>query len=356
MLENIWESNQLSNNGQMVRLLEKELANYLGAEHLSVFCNGTAALQVACRVLRLTGEVITTPFTFAATPHSLVWNSLKPVFCDIEEDTFNINPDLIESLITPETSAIMAVHVFGNPCNVQRIKEIADRYHLKVIYDAAHAFGVKIGNQSICNFGDISMLSLHATKIYHTIEGGALTFNDPDLKERADRLRNFGFENDNNVLEPGTNAKMNEVQAAIGLLLLKKVEQEIEKRKTLTHLYRDLLADIPGIIISEEIQGITANYPYFVIRINKPNYGLSRDELYLHLQKYNIICRKYFYPLCSNFSCYQELSSSSKIKLPVANQIADSVLALPLHGRMDLTDVEKICGIIKKIKPYKPSI
>lgn len=351
MLENIWESNQLSNNGPMVRWLEKKLANYLGAKHLSVFNNGTSALQVACRVLKLTGEVITTPFTFAATPHSLVWNSLKPVFCDIEEDAFNINPDLIESLITPETSAIMAVHVFGHPCNVQKIKEIADRYQLKVIYDAAHAFGVKIGDQPICNFGDISMFSFHATKIYHTIEGGALTFNDPDLKERADRLRNFGLDNDNDVLEPGTNAKMNELQAAIGILLLEKVGQEIEKRKALTHLYRKLLADIPGIIVSKEIQGISANYPYFVIRINRPGYGLSRDELYLELQKYNIFCRKYFYPLCSNFSCYQDLSSSSKIKLPVANQIADSVLALPLHGRMDLTDVEKICGIIKKIRP-----
>lgn len=349
MIEKIWQSNQLSNNGPMVKQLEKELSNYLGAKYLSVFCNGTAALQVACKALKLTGEVITTPFTFAATTHALTWANLKPVFCDIEEETFNINPDLIEPLITRETSAIMPVHVFGNPCNVNKIQEIADRYGLKIIYDAAHAFGVKIGDKSIASFGDISMFSLHATKIYHTLEGGALTFNDPNLEDSANCLRNFGLINED-VLDPGTNAKLNEVQAAIGILLLKKVGEEIERRKALTKLYWELLADIPGISCSSEIEDVTANYPYLVIRIDKNSFGLSRDELFLELQDYNIFSRKYFYPLCSNFRCYKNLSSFSELKLPVANKIADTVLALPLHGRMEHMDVEKICGILNEIR------
>lgn len=350
MIERIWQSKQLSNNGPMVKQLEKELSDYLAVKDLSVFCNGTVALQIAGKVLGLTGEVITTPFTFAATTHSLAWNKLRPVFCDIEEDTLNINPDLIESLITAETSAILAVHVFGNPCNVEKIQQIADRYRLKIIYDAAHAFGVKIGDKSIASFGDISMFSFHATKIFHTIEGGALVFNNPYLKEKAEGLRNFGIKDDL-VVDLGTNGKLNEVQASIGILLLKKVEEEIKKRKAITNLYRELLKHIPGISCGSDIRGVTLNYPYFVIRIDKKSYGLSRDELYLKLQNYNIFSRKYFYPLCSNFPCYKDLTSSSKLKLPVANRIADSVLALPLHGRMRDADVEKIYQIIKGIRP-----
>jgi len=351
MLESIWSSNQLSNNGKMVKQLELELAAYLGSEQISVFSNGTVALQIACKVLRLEGEVITTPFTFAATVHSLAWNNIKPVFCDIEEDTFNINPDCIEALITQDTTAILPVHVFGNPCNVKKIQKIADKYNLKVLYDAAHAFGVKVNGKPIAAFGDMSMFSFHATKIYHTIEGGALTFNNPYLKERADSLRNFGLRGTENVMEPGTNGKLNEVQAAVGILLLKKVNAEIDCRKKITELYRNSLKDVPGITLSQDMEGVTHNYPYFVIRIDKDKYGLTRDMLYEKLQQYNIISRKYFYPLCSNFQCYRDIPSAAESRLPVANRVADSVLSLPLHGRLAEDDVARICEIIKGMKP-----
>ncbi len=349
LLKEIWASKQLSNNGNMVKQLERDLSSFLNTNYLSVFSNGTVALQLACKVLRLSGEVITTPFTFAATAHSLAWNNLKPVFCDIEDDSYNIDPDLIESLITQNTTAIMPVHVFGNPCKVKKIKQIADKYGLKVIYDAAHAFGVKVNGKPISDFGDISMFSFHATKIYHTIEGGALTYKDPNFKERADSLRNFGIRNSDNVIEPGTNGKLNEIQAAVGILLLKQVAEEIEARKEITNLYRQILDGIPGIITSKDIEGVSHNYSYFVIRVDKDEYGLSRDELYEKLLEYNIIARKYFYPLCSNFQCYKDLPSSSKLKLPIANKISDMVLSLPLHGRMLNSDVEKICSIIKAI-------
>ncbi len=350
MLKVIWESKQLSNNGNMVKQLEKDLSAFLEADYLSVFSNGTVALQLACKILRLSGEVITTPFTFAATTHSLAWNNIKPVFCDIEEDTFNMNPDLIESLITERTTAILPVHVFGYPCNVEKIQKIADKYGLKVLYDAAHAFGVKINGTPISAFGDISMFSFHATKIYHTIEGGGLVFKNPNYKERADSLRNFGIRNLDNVTEPGTNGKLNEIQAAVGILLLHKVNEEIEKRREITNLYRNMLKNIPGITTSKDLDGITHNYPYFVIKIDKNEYGLSRDEVFDKLIGYNVIARKYFSPLCSNFQCYKDYASSSRQLLPVANKIADRVLALPLHGRMEDSDVEKICAIMKVIR------
>lgn len=350
MIRVIWESNQLTNNGNMVKQLEKELSNYLHTDYLSVFSNGTIALQLACKILRLSGEVITTPFTFAATVHSLAWNNIKPVFCDIEEDTFNINPDLIESLITKDTTAIMPVHVFGNPCNVEKIQQIADKYNLKVLYDAAHAFGVEIDGKPISSFGDISMFSFHATKIYHTIEGGALSFKDAYAKERADSLRNFGIQDIDHITEPGTNGKLNEVQAAVGILLLKAVDDEIERRKEITNLYRKLLENIPGITTSRDIEGVKHNYPYFVIRVDKQEYGRSRDELFEELKKYNVFSRKYFYPLCSNFQCYRDIPSASVSNLPIANRIAETVLALPLHGRMLNSDVENICDMIKSFR------
>lgn len=347
MIKIIWESNQLTNNGNMVKQLEGELSSFLGADYLSVFSNGTVALQLACKVLRLSGEVITTPFTFSATAHSLTWNNIKPVFCDILEDTFNINPDLIESQITEHTTAIMPVHVFGIPCDVEKIEQIANKHGLKVIYDAAHAFNVKINDSPIASFGDISMFSFHSTKIYHTIEGGALTFKDPYLKERADSLRNFGTRELDGFYEPGTNGKLNEIQAAVGILLLKQVGKEIARRKEITNLYRKLLDNVSGITLNRDIEYVTHNYPYFVIRVEKSEYGLSRDELYEKLKGYNIISRKYFYPLCSNFQCYKDIPSASKTTLPVANKIAETVLALPLHGRMVDSHVEKICAIIK---------
>jgi dTDP-4-amino-4,6-dideoxygalactose transaminase len=351
MLKLIWKSNQLSNNGTMVKQLERELSNFLGSDQLSVFSNGTVALQIAYKALRLSGEVITTPFTFAATVHSLAWNNIKPVFCDIEEDTFNLNPDHIEALITQDTTAILPVHVFGNPCNVEKIQQIADKYGLKVLYDAAHAFGVKVNGKPIASFGDASMFSFHATKVFHTIEGGALTFKDAHLKERVDSLRNFGIRGTDNVMEPGTNGKLNEVQAAVGILLLKEIEAEIEQRKVITKQYRQLLGDVPGITVSKDLEGVTHNYPYLVIRIDKDEYGLSRDEVLEKLNKYNVISRRYFYPLCSNYQCYRDIPSASAARLPIANKIAEEVLSLPLHGRMNADDVEKICDIIRGIKP-----
>lgn len=350
MIESIWESGQLSNNGNMVQKLEKELSSFLDTKYLSVFSNGTVALQIACKALRLSGEVITTPFTFAATIHSLSWNNIDPVFCDIDEETLNINPELIESLITQKTTAILPVHVFGNPCEVAKIQYIADKHGLKVLYDAAHAFGVKINGKSIASFGDISMFSFHATKVYHTIEGGALTFNSPYLKDRADLMRNFGISKDGNITEEGTNGKLNEVQAAIGILLLNKLEYEIERRKQATYLYTNLLKNVPGIKVNKVPEKTMYNYPYLVIRVDENEYGLSRDELYEKLKQYNIISRKYFFPLCSNIQCYKNIPSASEARLPVANKVARTVLSLPLHGKIYDDDVRKICEIIEHIR------
>lgn len=350
MIGEIWESRYITNNGKVVQKLERELSRYLKVKNLSLFSNGTLALQIACRALRLTGEVITTPFTFAATPHALAWDNIKPVFCDIEEDSLNINPERIEELITPYTTAILPVHVFGNPCRVEQIQDIANRHGLKVIYDAAHAFGVKVKGKPVGSFGDISMLSLHATKIYHTIEGGALCFNSPHLKERADALRNFGIKSEEYVSEPGTNAKMNEVQAAVGILMLKYVDSEIKRRREITCLYRKYLKDIPGISYFEDTKGIRHNYSYMVIRVNREEFGISRNQLYEMLKEYNVFARKYFFPLCSQFPCYRNLPSASPENLPAASRIVEEVLSLPLYGRLTDADIEKICSIIDYIR------
>lgn len=349
MLENVWDSKQLSNNGPMVRRLETELRSFLQVENLSVFSNGTTALQLALQVLDLKGEVITTPFTFAATTHALYWNNLKPVFCDINEDTYTIDPDKIEALITSETTAILPVHVFGNPCDVRKIQEIADKHDLKVIYDAAHAFGIEIGDKPVGIFGDISMFSLHATKIYHTIEGGALTFNDKALKEQADRLRNFGIAGEDEIVGPGLNGKLNELQAIMGLLLIDLVKEEIEKRKVLTFFYRELLNDIPGISCSHDIENVHHNYPYFVIKVDKDEFGIDRDELQRALKDYNIYSRKYFYPLCSHIQCYGQHPSADADNLPTAERVSCQVLSLPLYVRLQKDDVERICEIIRYI-------
>jgi dTDP-4-amino-4,6-dideoxygalactose transaminase len=324
----------------------------------SLFCNGTLALQLACQALRLSGEVITTPFTFAATPHVLYWNRITPVFCDIDPHTFNIDPDRIESMITPNTTAILPVHVFGYPCDTQSIREIADRYGLRVIYDAAHSFGVEIKGEKVGNFGDISMFSFHATKIYHTLEGGALTFRDKSLRERLEFSKNFGFKGEENIVVPGINAKMNEFQAAVGLLMLNLVEEEIEKRKHLTMVYRDRLSEIPGINFRTEMQGVKHNYYNFVITVDHCKFGISRDDLYENLKSYNIFTRKYFYPLCSQFQCYKQYPSSLPHNLPVAEKITKKVLSLPLYGNLREEDINRICDIINffsvsKIKSKK---
>ncbi|PTV96832.1 dTDP-4-amino-4,6-dideoxygalactose transaminase [Halanaerobium saccharolyticum] len=348
-IEDIWESKWITNNGQQHQKLEEELKGYLKADNLSLINNGTIALQIALKALNLTGEVITTPFTFAATPHAISWNSLKPVFCDIVPETLNIDTDKIEGLVTEETSAILAVHVFGTPCNVEKIDEIARKYDLKIIYDGAHAFGTEINGTAIGNYGDITMYSFHATKLFNTIEGGALACSNENLKEKINLLRNFGIKNEEEVVSIGTNGKMNEFQAAMGLEVLKKVEEERRRRKEIKGVYHQELEDIDGISFIPESKDVKSSQQYLVIRINEEVFGLSRDEVYEKLKEYNVFSRKYFYPLCSNYEMYNDLSSSQKEKLPVANKIVKEVLALPFHGDLNKNDVIKICNIIKEL-------
>lgn len=345
-IDEIWDSQWLTNVGSQHREFETKLKKYLDVPNISLFCNGTLALQLACQALRLSGEVITTPFTFAATPHVLYWNRITPVFCDIDPNTFNLDPERIESMITPNTTAILPVHVFGYPCDTQSIREIANRYGLRVIYDAAHSFGVEANGIKIGNFGDLSMFSFHATKIYHTLEGGALTFKDQSLRERLEFSKNFGFKNEENIVVPGINAKMNEFQAAIGLLMLDLVGEEIEKRKHLTMVYRERLSEIPGINFRIEMPGVKHNYYNFVITVDQDKFGMSRDELYRTLKEYNIFTRRYFYPLCSQFQCYSKYPSSAPENLPVAEKVSKSILTLPLYGALREEDIYKISDVI----------
>lgn len=348
-LKEIWDSQWLTNNGQQHRILEKRLSEYLKVPHLSLFNNGTIALITAVQSLRLSGEVITTPFTFPATPHVLTWNGVTPVFCDIEEETLTIDADKIESMITPHTTGILGVHVFGNPCNVLTIQDIANRYGLKVIYDSAHAFGTEIHKQGIGNFGDISMFSFHATKLFHTAEGGALTFNNEYLKERIDFLKNFGIKNEEEVIMPGINGKMNEIQAGLGLLMLDYIEEERENRNKVKNIYINKLKNVEGITLlndSNNFNDYRESYQYFVIRIEKEKFGKSRDYVYNRFQEFNVYTRKYFYPLCSDYTCYRQLPSSSKENLPIANKIVNEVLCFPYYGRLTKETVEKICDLL----------
>jgi len=350
-LEKIWDNKWLTNNGPFHQEFEKELSNYLGVEHLSVFSNGTLALITALQTLRITGEVITTPFSFVATTHSLWWNNIKPVFVDIEDKYFNIDPKKIESAITPHTTAIMPVHVYGNPCNVEEIQHIADVYGLKVIYDAAHAFGVRYKGQSVLNWGDLSIMSFHATKVYNTIEGGAIICKDEKTKKRIDLLKNFGFADEVTVIEPGINAKMNELQAAYGLLQLKHVDHYIAQRKEIVSLYNSLLKDISGIrTIDLNIENVEHAYPYYPILIDAKEYGINRDDLYYKLQQHNIYGRRYFYPLISDFPTYRSLPSASATNIPIATQVAKDVLCLPIYADLAKEEIVKICEIIKKSK------
>lgn len=347
-LKIIWNNKQLTNGGPFHQELEEALCKFLGVKYISLFANGTLALITALQTLRITGEVITTPFSFVATTHSLWWNGIKPVFVDIEKDWLNIDPDKIEAAITPKTTAIMPVHVYGNPCKVEAIQKIADTYGLKIIYDAAHAFNVKINNNSVLNFGDLSILSFHATKVFNTIEGGAIICNDERTKKRIDLLKNFGYQGEENVIEPGINAKMNEVQAAFGLLQLKSVETAIKKRKEITTKYREYLKDVSGLTFLNEIDGVLHNYAYFPILINSKIFGKTRDEIYSLLKQNNIFSRKYFYPLISEFSTYKGLDSSSSLNLPIATEISRQVLCLPIYPDLEIIDVERIVSLIKK--------
>lgn len=345
-LEDIWESRKLTNNGKYHQALEKALCEYLGVKYISLFSNGTLALVTALQALRITGEVITTPYSFVATTHALWWNNIKPVFVDIEPGTFNINPAKIEAAITPQTTAIMPVHVYGNPCDVEKIKEIADTYNLKVIYDACHTFGVTLNEIPIVSFGDLSVMSFHATKVYNTFEGGAIVCHDETTKKRIDNLKNFGFQGEITVVAPGINAKMNEIQAAIGLLQLKYVDEAILKRKEIVEIYRKKLEGIEGITFLEDFPGTRHCYSYFPILIDKEKYGKTRDDLYAELKKYNIYGRRYFYPLISQFPTYRGLISARKENLPVAEKTTEQVLCLPLYPALQFEEVEKITQII----------
>lgn len=345
-LEKIWESKWVTNNGQFHQEFEKSLCKYLGVKYISIFTNGTLALITALQSLDISGEVITTPFSFVATTHALHWNKIKPVFCDIDPVTMNIDPDKIETLITPETSAILPVHVYGNPCNVGKIGKIAKKHNLKVIYDAAHAFGVTIKGNSINNYGDLSVLSFHATKVFNTFEGGAIISHDEKTKIHIDHLKNFGFHGELNVVAPGINSKMNEFQAALGLIQLKYIDKEIEKCKKITEIYKKELQKINGIAMMDEIQDVRYNYSYFPVLIDKEKFGLSRDALYEKLKNNNIFTRRYFYPLISHFAPYNKELSANPKNLPVAEEIAKNILCLPIYPDLDKNNAIKIINLI----------
>ena len=345
-IKKIWETNWLTNNGPISIELQNKLQKYLKIKNASLFVNGHCAMEVALKALNLKGEVITTPFTFASTTHAIINNNLRPVFCDIKIKDFTIDENKIEELITDKTSAIIPVHVFGYPCNIKKIEEIAQKYNLKVIYDAAHVFGVEIDGQGIGNFGDISMFSFHATKIFNTIEGGLLATDNEYLRDRFRQIRNFGIIDEEHVGCPGINAKMNEFQAAMGIVNLKYVDYEIEKRKRLTFKYREKLRRINGIRFTEEDQNVKYNYSYFPVIIDEEVLGISRNEIYDKLKKFNIFTRKYFYPLTTDFTAYKEEEYNNLVN---ARYISDRILALPMYGQLREEDIDYIVDSIEKI-------
>lgn len=347
-LEDIWDRKWLTNNGHYHKELEKALCEYLGVPYISLYTNGTLPLMAALQVLKITGEVITTPYSFVATTHSLWWNGIKTVFVDVDPETGNLDPNKIEAAITPKTTAIMPVHVYGNPCDTERIQAIADKYGLKVIYDAAHAFGVKVNGESILNAGDLSTLSFHATKVFNTIEGGALICHDAQTKQRIDYLKNFGFADETTVVAPGINGKMDEVRSAYGLLNLKQVDAAISSRKEVAQLYREGLKDIEGIRYFDDMEGVEHNYAYFPIFIDAHAYGMTRDELYFKMKENGILGRRYFYPLISEFSTYRGLPSAAPSNLPVAHKMADSVICLPIYPDLAVDDVLRVIELIRK--------
>lgn len=348
ILKDIWTSKWITNNGYYHKELEKALCEYLNVPYVSLFTNGTLPLITALQALRITGEVITTPYSFVATTHSLWWNGIKPVFVDIDPTTGNLDPDKIEAAITPRTTAIMPVHVYGKPCDTERIQEIADKYGLKVIYDAAHAFGVKVNGASILNAGDMSTLSFHATKVYNTIEGGALVMHDEQTKKRIDYLKNFGFAGETEVVAPGINSKMDEMRAAYGLLNLKQVDAAIEARHQVAIKYRETLRDVEGITFFDDMPGVRHNYSYFPIFVDAEKYGMTRDELYFKMKEQNVLGRRYFYPLISTFSTYRGLPSASVDNLPNATRIANEVICLPMHHDLRDGDLDFIIKLIRK--------
>lgn len=347
-LEDIWERKWLTHNGYYHQELEKALVEYLEVPYISLFTNGTLPLIVALQVLEISGEVITTPYSFVATTHSLLWKNITPVFVDVEEKTGNMDPEKIEAAITPQTTAIMAVHVYGNPCNVTAIQKIADKYNLKIIYDAAHAFGVEINGKSVLEYGDMSTLSFHATKVFNTVEGGALICHDEKTKKRIDYLKSHGFASETEVVMLGTNGKMDEVRAAYGLLNLKYVDNAIKKREQIALQYRCKLKNISGITMMDDIPNVKHNYSYFPIFVNAEKYGMTRDELYFKMKENNILGRRYFYPLISEFSTYKGLESAHPENLPVATMMADEVICLPMYADLEYENVERIIECLLK--------
>lgn len=346
LLKEIWASKWITNNGSFHKQLEKKLAAYLKVPYISLFTNGTLPLITALQALRITGEVITTPYSFVATTHSLWWNGIKPVFVDIDPVTGNMDPEKIEAAITPKTTAIMPVHVYGKPCNAKRIKEIADTYGLKVIYDAAHAFGVEVNGESVLNAGDMSTLSFHATKVYNTVEGGALVMHDAETKKRIDYLKNFGFANEATVVGPGINSKMDEIRAAYGLLNLRQVDAAIEARHKVAIKYREALRGVEGITFFDDMPGVKHNYSYFPIFVDAEKYGMTRDELYFKMKEQNVLGRRYFYPLISEFSTYRGLESARPDNLSNAHKMANTVICLPMHHALSDEDVRRVIDCI----------
>lgn len=348
LLKEIWASKWITNNGSFHKQLEAELARYLKVPYISLFTNGTLPLITALQALRITGEVITTPYSFVATTHSLWWNGIKPVFVDVDPATCGLNPEKIEAAITPKTTAIMPVHCYGKPCDTKAIQEIADKYGLKVIYDAAHAFGVEVDGESILNAGDLSTLSFHATKVYNTIEGGAMVMHDEKTKQRIDYLKNFGFAGETTVVAPGINSKMDEMRAAYGLLNLKQVDAAIAARQRVAQRYREALRNVEGITFFDDMPGVRHNYSYFPIFIDAEKYGKTRDELYFEMREANVLGRRYFYPLISEFSTYRSLPSASRANLPEAYKLADTVLCLPMHHALSDADIDRVLDIVVK--------
>lgn len=346
LLKEIWDSKWITNNGSFHKRLEDALCEYLKVPYISLFTNGTLPLLTALQALRVTGEVITTPYSFVATTHSIWWNGCKPVFVDIDPATGNIDPDKIEAAITPRTTAIMPVHVYGKPCDTKKIQKIADKYGLKVIYDAAHAFGVEVNGESILNAGDMSTLSFHATKVYNTLEGGALVMHDAETKKRIDQLKNFGFTGEITVEAPGINSKVDEVRAAYGLLNLRLVDDAIEARHQVAVRYRQALRPVEGITFMDDMPGVKHNYSYFPIFVDAEKYGMTRDELYFKMKERNVLGRRYFYPLISEFDTYKGLPSSGRENLPNAHKVADTVICLPMHHELSAADLDRILSLI----------
>ena len=345
-LKEIWESKWITNNGQFHQKLEAALAEYLKVPYVSLFTNGTLPLLTALQALRITGEVITTPYSFVATTHALWWNGIKPVFVDINPSTGNIDPKKIEAAITPRTTAILPVHVYGKPCDTEAIQAIADKYGLKVIYDAAHAFGVEVNGESLLNAGDMSTLSFHATKVFNTIEGGAMVMHDEKTKQRIDYLKNFGFANEVEVVGPGINSKMDEIRSAYGLLNLKQVDAAIAARQKVAVAYREALRNVDGISFWDDMLGVRHNYSYFPIFVDAKKYGMTRDELYMKMKDQGVWGRRYFYPLISEFSTYRGLESSRPENLPNAHMMADTVICLPMHHALREEEINRIIDCI----------